>query len=180
MCKRYKTKNLTELKGRSIFFDANILLYLFFSTSSAKRWQNVYSKIFRGLLNQNLDSLFVNSTVISETINRAFKEEYKLYTETLGEEDSLSYKEYRNSKAGKAKLFAIYEILSEIILPRFTVEDRLYSKKEINDLLFVDELDFNDKLIYELCKDKGHILLTNDVDYKNCMIDILSENNSLC
>ena len=38
----------------------------------------------------------------------------------------------------------------------------------------VDELDFSDKAIIRICEDNQFILLTNDTDFKNSNIDIIS------
>ena len=49
----------------------------------------------------------------------------------------------------------------------------------LEELLVVDELDFNDKIIFSLCKEKNMVLLTNDSDFVQSDIDILSANPKL-
>lgn len=46
---------------------------------------------------------------------------------------------------------------------------------------FVDanELDFVDKAIVSLCKENNLVLLTNDKDFKNADLDILTANTSI-
>lgn len=173
---RYTENDIPKIVDQSLFFDANVLLYLFFTTASASRWQKEYSKIFRLLLNMGQNRLVIDSRIISEVINRALREEYKLFVAKNGE---TSFKSYRNSQDGKNKLEQIYDIFDQIILPRFFIEGKIYDKKEIEALLKVDDLDFNDKLICKLCEEKKYILITNDKDFISSNIDILSANPDL-
>ena len=51
------------------------------------------------------------------------------------------------------------------------------SEEHKDDLMImckVDELDFSDKAIIKICEDNQFILLTNDTDFKNSYIDIVS------
>ena len=43
-------------------------------------------------------------------------------------------------------------------------------------MLNVDSLDFNDKAIQSVCAKNNFVLLTNDIDYKETSLDILSAN----
>ena len=46
-------------------------------------------------------------------------------------------------------------------------------------MLVVDTLDFNDKIIYDICKTYNLVLLTHDADFSKSDIDILSANPKL-
>lgn len=173
---RYTEKDIPKIVGQSLFFDANVLLYLFFTTASAPHWQKAYSKIFRELLNTGQNKLVIDAMVTSEVINRALREEHKLFMAKNGD---ISFKNYRNSPDGKNTLKQIYDIFDQIILPRFFIGGKIYDKKEIEDLLRIDSLDFNDKLLCKLCEDKKYILITNDKDFVSSNIDILSANPEL-
>ncbi|MDR3059538.1 MAG: PIN domain-containing protein [Prevotella sp.] len=173
---RYTEDDIPKIDNQSLFFDANVLLYLFFTTASALHWQRVYSNIFRKLLNSGKNRLVIDSIITSEVINRALREEHKLYIAKNGD---ISFKSYRNSQDGKNTLKQIYDIFDQIILPRFFIDGKIYDKKEIETLLKVDNLDFNDKLICKLCEEKKYILITNDKDFISSNIDILSANPDL-
>ncbi|BAP56028.1 PIN domain protein [Thioploca ingrica] len=75
MAKRYNYSEMAFMTDRSVFFDANILLYIFWPTGSPS-WEIKYSSIFRKLLTQK-NTMVVDFIVISEVVNRAIKTEYE-------------------------------------------------------------------------------------------------------
>lgn len=173
MAIRYSTNNLSVLQNRKIFFDANILIYLFWPSGS-HRWENEYSTIFANILRQQ-NELFVDYIVISEIINRAMRLEYDKSTLKT----SLTFKQYRDSSEGQLALYDIHLIVKSSILNRFTVVGKAFSKTDILALLTVDSLDFSDKGIILTCKENTCLLLTNDADYKSADIDILTANPTI-
>lgn len=170
---RYSAKNIDILTNRGLFFDANILLFLFFTTTSTIKQQN-YSDIFKKLLKQG-NNLIIDPIIISEVINRAMREEHVLFSNK--NKTKSSFKDYRNSNDGKRALERIHNIFDEIILPRFSLDGKIYSKTEIESFLCINDLDFNDKLICKLCEEKNYILFTDDKDFISSSIDILSANS---
>ncbi|MDR3302817.1 MAG: PIN domain-containing protein, partial [Treponema sp.] len=61
----------------------------------------------------------------------------------------------------------------------FSVIDKPFTNIEIRSLLTIDSLDFNDKIIADTCKTNKCLLITNDADFKDADIDILSVNKKL-
>lgn len=175
MAKKYRLQEVTQLNGKAIFFDANILIYLFWPTGQYSFERN-YASVFRSLLRQG-NALFVNFLVISEIVNRAIKTEYEkhLLTQSLTRKE-LKYKAYRNSQEGQDALKDICIIVKDEILSRFDVVEKSFDKQEIEGCLVVSELDFVDKALVVLCKENNLILLTNDRDYKSTDLDILTGN----
>jgi len=49
----------------------------------------------------------------------------------------------------------------------------------VKNFLNVDNLDFNDKGILKICQENKFVLLTDDGDYKNSDIDILTCNKQI-
>lgn len=90
----------------------------------------------------------------------------------------MKFKDYRDSLDGQEALNDIYQLINKKVINSFTVTGKIYSKSEIESFLSVDYLDFNDKAIVLLCKEKNYILLTNDRDFINADIDILTANSS--
>jgi predicted nucleic acid-binding protein len=174
---RYSIDNIDKLKDREFFFDANILIYLFWPTGSHS-WEESYSSIFNQLFRSN--KMIINYTVVSEVVNRVIQTEYKKYlkNEDLSR-DKLSYKQYRNSEEGQGAIKDIYYLLKDTILPFFDVNDAEYSIDVINSFLELDSLDFGDKAIEYLCRENNYILLTNDSDFKNSDIELLSSNPTI-
>lgn len=162
---------------KKIFFDANILLYLFWSTHLT--WQARYSQVYNKLIQQNT-KFTIHFVVISEFVNRVMKIEYNNYLTTNGlTSQSYNYKQYRDSTEGQDAQNDIYTLVKAKIINDFEIVDTGIYQKEIESMLVIDSLDFSDKLIVNLCKDNGFVLLTNDSDFKNSGIDILTLNNKI-
>jgi len=168
MAIRYKLDDIPKLLDRKFFVDANVLIYLFWSTGSIK-WEIEYSTVFSSLLKQS-NKLYVDFLVIAEVINQMLKTEHKKNFSTL------LFKQFRDSTDGQQVLSDIYLIVENQILTQFEVTGNSFSKTDILNFLKVDSLDFLDKGILKTCQDNGFILLTNDKDFKNADIDILTCN----
>ncbi len=177
MATRYSDKNIAALQNRKVFFDANVLIYLFWSSGST--WEKPYAKVFNTLRKQNNEFL-VDFLVVSEIINRARHLEYERYLDRHSLlKINLPYKQYRDSTDGKKDLSDIHFIIEKDILSRFSVVGKAFSKTEIQSFLSIQPLDFTDKAIVLTCQENACILLTNDKDYKAANIDTLTCNPHL-
>lgn len=171
-------KDIDKLVGREIFFDANILIYLFWPTAAdSEKLEKIYAAAFGQLLKQK-NILVADFITISEFINRAFRIEYEKYKSSK-KLYSIKFKEYRNTEEGREVLNDIYVKVKEDIFKRFDVATQKFFKHDIEKLLIVDSLDFGDKGILKICKENNYVLLTHDADFKNSDIDILTSNASI-
>ncbi|MBN2682951.1 MAG: PIN domain-containing protein [Bacteroidales bacterium] len=168
MATNYKLQDFTQLAERNIFVDANVLIYLFWPTGQHS-FEYDYARVFRNILRQG-NNLFVDFLVISEVINRVIRIEHKKIN------PNQKFKDFRNSQDGKAVLRDIFIIVKDDILNRFNVVGKSFEKKEIESFLTVDELDVIDKATVTICFENNLVLLTNDRDFKNSGIDILTGN----
>lgn len=177
MATKYSTQNISAVINRKVFFDANILIYVFWP-SGAQHWENIYSAAYAKLLRQG-NEMLVDFIVISEIVNRAIRLEHEkfLIANNLNR-NNLPFKRYRNSNEGKTALADIYLMIETDILSSFTIVGKSFTKQEINSFLSVDSLDFGDKAILLICQENTCILLTNDIDYKTSDIDILTSNTN--
>lgn len=175
MSNKYNSSDIHIITDKKIFLDANILIYLFgFGTHSSANWENQYANLYTKLNNQN-NIFVVDYIVISEFVNRAIRIEYDNYLISNNlNRSTFKYKDYRNSLDGKEALNDIYITLNDNILNEFEVIEKSYSKDDLMVMCKVDELDFSDKAIIKICEDNQFILLTNDTDFKNSHIDIVS------
>lgn len=175
MSNKYKSSNIHTITNKKIFLDANILIYLFgFGTPTFANWESKYANLYTQLSKQN-NIFVVDYIVVSEFVNRAIRIEYDNYLITNSlDKNNLSYKDYRNSSDGKEALKDIYITLNDEILNEFEVIEKSYSKDDLKIMCTVNELDFSDKAIIKICEDNQFILLTNDTDFKNSNIDIIS------
>ena len=168
MATKYRLQDFGQLNGRNIFLDANILIYLFWPTGQYAFEQN-YARVFRNLLRQQ-NNLFVDFLIISEVINRILRIEHQKISPTQ------KFKDFRNSPDGVDALNDIFIIVKNDILNRFHIVGKAFDKQEITEFLTVDDLDFVDKATVAVCKENTLVLLTNDKDFKNADLDILTGN----
>ena len=165
---KYRLQDVSQLNGRNIFFDANVLIYLFWPTGQYSYEKN-YATVFSNLLRQG-NNLFVDFLVTSEVINRILRNEHQRIN------PSQKFKDFRNSEDGKDALEDIYIIVKNDILARFNIVGKAFNSQEIESLLSVDELDFVDKATVTLCEENNFVLLTNDKDFRDCGLDMLTGN----
>lgn len=168
MAKNYKLQDYTKLLNRNIFVDANVLIYLFWPTGQ-HAFEQKYARVFRNLLKQD-NILFIDFLIISEVINRVIRIEHQKLS------PHQKFKTFRNSREGKEVLEDIFIIVKNNILKRFNVIGKSYDKQEIERFLTIDQLDFVDQAIFSICSENNFVLLTNDSDFKNCDLDILTAN----
>lgn len=175
MAANYRLQDFPQLAGRDIFVDAMVLIYLFWPTGQHNFEKN-YARVLRNLLRQG-NNLKVDFLVISEIVNRAIKAEYEkhLLANSLTK-DQLKYKDFRNCQEGQSALNDIYLIVRNDILNHFNVIGESFDRQDLEGFLVVDELDFVDKATVSICSQNGLVLLTNDKDFKNSGLDILTSN----
>lgn len=167
---RYTASSIPSLKDRTFFFDANSLIYIFWSTSPDSQEAVDYGSIYATLVRNNA-TLAINEIVISEIINRVLRIEFGKTGMTKDK-----FKEFRDSEEGQSVQEDIYAIIKNKILDKFQIISDIYSKEEVSSFLTISKLDFNDKVIELLCKKKNMILLTHDHDFSSSDVDILSSN----
>lgn len=177
MPNHYRQSDISSITNKNVFFDANILIYLFWpTTSNTNSPANQYSSVLASLL-QNGFKLFVNPTVVSEAINRILRIEFENYKIQNGN-DAITFKTYRDSIEGRQAQSDAYAVFNNRILNLFSIKDKCLSKNDIKSFLFVNSLDFNDKIILDICKSNNLILLTHDKDYVETDIDVISANRA--
>jgi predicted nucleic acid-binding protein len=168
----YAFKEISILSQRNIFFDANILIYLFWPTGCCAKLEQEYSNAF-GKLKKQGNELFVDFCVISEIINRCLRISYAPFKK------SMDFKSYRNSRLGIDARRDIYVIAKDIILKQFNVIGKNFTKRDLESFCTLENTDFVDNAILSLCKDNNFVLMTNDFDFNNKGIEILTSNPKL-
>jgi predicted nucleic acid-binding protein len=173
---RYSKQDISNIIDKAVFFDANVVIYIFWPLYPGPHYTQQYSSIL-GLLIKQGNALKINKIILSEVINRIARLEYQNYL--CLNSISIPFKEFRDSEEGQSVLQDIYNIIRINILDKFTLSEKSFSIDDIKSLLRVDVLDFNDKLIVAECKENGYLLLTNDADYKDVDIDVLTVNKKI-
>ncbi|MGM0580487.1 MAG: type II toxin-antitoxin system VapC family toxin [Bacteroidota bacterium] len=165
---KYRLQDFPNLAGKDIFFDANILIYLYWPTGD-RTYEDNYATTFSNLFKQG-NNLYIDFLVISEIVNTVIRIEHQRVN------PSMRFKAFRNSQEGKEALNDIYLIIKDEILHRFNIIESSYNNQKIESFLTVDELDFVDKALVSICLENNLVLLTHDRDFKNSGLDILTGN----
>jgi len=172
---RLGSNDLSSISGREIFFDTNVLLFLFSNVPPSLPYQKrEYSALFKRLLAKK-NPLFVDIIVVSEFINAWFGDEYK---KAVVNGFSGNRKAFRDSADGRQILKEIYHE-TKAVLDQFQLTSQSWNKPDIVDQLTIDNCDFNDKFIIKICQNKKLVLLTDDKDFASAPIDILTINKKL-
>jgi hypothetical protein len=164
-----------------LFLDANIWLLIYGPVPRSdkdKFLKNIYSNAFKYMLSNN-SQIFVNGLLLSEFINafgrfefNRIKPEFEWYN---------GFKKFRNSPEF-TKVAKEIAVQSKKIMDLSSRCDSMFNSMNIDNLLTEygkGHLDFNDQLYLNLCKANGLILVTNDSDFKNCGVPLLTANPAL-
>ena len=178
MANKYDLKDISSIPKKPVFFDANVLIYIFWPIGGSK-WAYQYSGVFKDLMKNNYE-MAIDVTIVSEVVNRIFRIEYSKHLErrNLNNRD-FPFKKYRDSSDGQEVINDIRSIFNKKILPKFNIFGKAFTKEDITGFLNENSMDFSDKIICSLCKENDCILLTNDRDYASADVDILTSNPGL-
>lgn len=172
MRQRYQLEQLGSIKNRALFFDANLLLYIFWPTqSSSNQWAiSAYSSLFAECIKQKIPTC-MDAWVLSEFINRAIR----LEKDKTAIPD---FKIFRKSDEGRQAMRDIHGVVQSKILKCFDVVGKAFDKSDLTSIN-LENNDFNDQLIQKTCEKYGCILATNDADFVASSLDIISANRKL-
>ena len=158
-----------------LFLDANIWLYIFGPQKPGNSWTKIYSTVFYRILNAKSE-IYIDVLVLSELINRYARLQWKFIARHVHD-----FKKFRKSRHFKPIAQGIAADVKLILKHCLTIESG-FPTLTIDDLLdeYADgKSDFNDQVITELCKTNGLTLITNDSDFKDAVIPVLTANKSL-
>ena len=174
----WRIDRLPSLKNKKILFDANIWIYIFCEIGeSSKFYVHTYSKAFFILL-KSKNTIYTDLTVLSEFINRYLRIAFANYKEREGLQYFDYKKKYRKTADYKEAWTAVCDIVSNKILSKSQIINSEYNHTSIKKLLRDDqcETDFNDNHIVNLCEIEKMYLMTNDSDFKNTNLNVITEN----
>lgn len=178
MSLRIRAVDVASVKNRQLFFDTNVLLYLFGGTPYPKWAVEAYSRVF-GICLTLKTPLCVDVIVLSEFINRFLRIEYKKYLKSHGiDEKQCDFKNFRSTPEGIQAAQDVEMIVNGQILKRFTMVGKLFNESDVSSISLANT-DFNDALIVKTCREHQCVLVTNDADFCGVDIDILTANNKL-
>jgi hypothetical protein len=172
MATAYRFNDITHLKKRELFVDANILLFRFYREQGVvpRCRARAYMKAYDRLVEDQVP-LRTSFDVISEYINRSMR---------MAQDDSTlsgaAFKIFRNSQEGHDALQRIHDTLKNDILKQVLIVERPFDNETVEKFLVIDRLDFVDKSIVAICQGKSYVLFSDDGDYKESDIEVLTNN----
>ncbi len=175
--KAYDLASYSFSSNEHVLVDTNIWLYLFPApTNPSNRFAKQYSTAFSNLVAAHAQPI-LDPMVLSEYLNRYIRIEW----EGNYKSQYPRFKDFRNSPdfsavASTAKTFA------KQILRCCQIHSIPASKLDINEALTkfsTGNLDFNDALLVDICKKRNLNLMTNDGDFQNGGIKVLTTNPRL-
>ena len=161
-----------------LFLDTNIWFYIFGPQDPKYQkndWMAVYSWAFKRILKAKCD-IYIDVIVVAEFINR-----YARLRWNVEKAPDVEFKDYRKSSDFKLVAQDIVADLKKVMEHCLRIENGF-------EILNIDVLlnefgkgksDFNDQVIAGICKSYGLTLLTNDGDFKNQDLPILTANSFL-
>lgn len=175
--KAYDLSSYAFTSGEQILVDTNIWIYLFPAPGNpTQHFAQQYSGAFSRLVGAKAQPV-LDPMVLSEYLNRYCRIEWKGNFGSQYQE----FKQFRQSGdfhtvASDARLFA------EKILKFCQIHSVPASALDFNQALtdFASgRIDFNDALIIDVCKKQGLKLMTNDGDFQQGGIEVLTTNPRL-
>jgi predicted nucleic acid-binding protein len=172
MATAYSFNDVSLFREREFFVDANVFISRFYRERGVipSIRTRAYMKMYKRLVADGY-RLRTSFDVISEYINRAMR---------MSHRDSvfyaLDYKIFRDSEDGHDALQRIHDTLRDDILNQVLIVERPYDNASVEKLLVIDRLDFVDRSIVAICGDRSYILFTDDGDFLDSSIEVLTNN----
>lgn len=174
-------KKIHDLRASDrILLDTNICLFIFgpakfrYDNPNGQKYVNAQDK-------WGPDNVYICRPVLSEFINRLIRDQWKIWKhdESPHPDDQ---KTFRNSFIFKKRISIEIAQDVEEMLNGVRCCDSGFDESKARVFLseFKNcELDFNDIIIEEICRVNTLTLVTDDGDFKNCRIPIITANNAM-
>ena len=154
--------NHEKKKNENFLFDANIWLMNLSPRYNNKKKHKEYKLYLH-------DISFPQFCKKKQVVINKLDDKKKFYKENF--RPSSEYRSSLNILLDDIKKYSTsYDLISD------KLGDSLKSRHLLNKI--PQELDFNDNLIYNVCKKNNFKLVTDDIDFKNQKIEILTLNNN--
>jgi len=175
--KAYDLSSYSFSPDEQILVDTNIWLYLFPAPNNpSNNFASQYSNAFSNLISAKSQPI-LDPIILSEYLNRYTRIEWEGNYKNQYPE----YKNFRNSPdfssvASTAKIFA-KKILNFCQIHSIPANE-LDLYQALADFLN-GNIDFNDAILVDICKKKNLKLMTNDSDFQDGGIEVLTTNRKL-
>jgi len=175
MKERFRCCSIDSSHPVKIFFDTNVILSLFTSLGVRKN-ADEYSRFYGACLQQKKE-LYIDTHVLSEFINAYLRLEYRKYLRAQNIDSStFNFKDYRSCSEGLEALSSVEAVVKNRLLKKFILAGKRFCCDDIASFSLAGK-DFNDLLIVEICKEHELALATDDSDFLDADIAVISENS---
>lgn len=175
--KAYDLSSYSFNSGEQVLVDTNIWLYLFPAPGNPpQRFASQYSTAFSNLVSAQAQPV-LDPMVLSEYLNRYLRIEwegnYKLQYS--------KFKDFRNSRDFLSVLSSSV-LFARRIVNFCEIHSLPANELNLNQALAgfsTGQIDFNDTILVDICKKRSLKLMTNDGDFQNGGIEVLTTNPRL-
>jgi predicted nucleic acid-binding protein len=175
--KAYDLSKYVFSNGEPLLLDANVWLFLFPAPSDIPpRFVKDYSAAFKQMLTAKVH-LPLDALILSEYLNVYCHIEWN----ALHKANYKKFKDFRKSP-DYASVGQGASIYGRRIIKLCTRHDHPFSVSDVEQVLVDFECgacDFNDGLFVEICRHNGWKFVTNDADFTNGGIEVLTSNPKL-
>lgn len=175
--KVYDASSYIFSANEKILLDTNIWLYLFPApVGSSNKFASQYSAVFSRLIAANAQPI-LSPMILSEYLNRYIRIEWQ-----GGYIDNYPiFKKFRQSKDFTHVAVSV-NVFAQKILQHCQVHELAANALNLQqslDEFATGKIDFNDAVLIDICKQSNFKLMTNDSDFQNGGIEILTTNPAL-
>lgn len=160
-----------------LFLDTNIWLYLY-SPRSREKKADEYDEAFKRILDVKSD-IYIHIAVVSEYVNAYARMTYHL---SGGEQKFGGFKNFRDSLEFREEIARDIAGATKQVLKYCKWVETYPGKPGMDGLIekySEGNSDFNDLIIGGLCREKGLRLITDDKDFRDHEVPILTANPKL-
>ncbi|MCL8000218.1 hypothetical protein M8994_18465 [Brucella sp. 21LCYQ03] len=170
----YNAGDGCRFTGRKILFDTNV--YIFIDGYDGRPKSKIYSDYYFQVLKEKKNEVVINDYILGEFFNRSCKDHHNICA--AEESQTIPYKKRRNTP----EFIEFMETIRDSCL-HFIEEAQFHAAcdHQTNIIGILEDsakgrLDFSDIIIRNQCSTSGIVLVTDDFDYIDCSIDVVTAN----
>lgn len=174
-------EDVGKVRNAKVLFDTNIWIMIEgFNEGAPQRKVLAYSGAYETLL-RNGNTILYNEYVINEFCNTCARIDFNAYVLRTGRERRMSFKDYRRTAEFRTAMELIREACLNIVDACLyaPVGDNEIGMRRLVDEICEGRLDFTDIVIRDFCRANGVYLMTDDADYRNSGVALISANRRL-
>lgn len=162
----FQAKDFDVKSNQSFFFDNNIWMFLYCPIANFNEAkQKTISTLFEKILSRNC-IIIVNSLIISEFCNAYLRLDFNLWKEETKNPLANFKNDYFTSKrAIDTRQNITNTVKNKILKISEKYPDSFNALNFDNIFTSYEFLDYNDSIIYNECKNKNWILVSDDADF---------------